>query len=71
MRVRNEVAIKCKFLRLLRGSRPPSTYNYKVLSRLYHNAKVKCIGYSKGRYKTDPVPVAVKTVQAQVKQVIK
>ena len=38
IRVRNEVAIKCKLLRLIRGSRPPSIYSYDVLRRLYYNA---------------------------------
>ena len=69
MRVRNEVARKCKILRLIRELRRPSIYNYRVLSKLYHNAKVKCIGFSKGQCKKAPVPMTVKTVQAQVIQV--
>ena len=68
MRVRNEVARKCKILRLLRGPRNPSIYNYSVLRKLYHNAKVKCIGFSKRRHKKAPVPISVKTMQAQVIQ---
>ena len=68
MRVRNEVARKCKLLRLIRGERKPSVYNYNVLRKLYHNAKVKCIGYSKKRHKKAPVPISVKTVQAQIIQ---
>ena len=69
MRVKNEIARKCKILRLLRGARQPSFYNYDVLRRLYHNAKVRCIGFSKMRCKKAPVPMSVKTVQAQVTQI--
>ena len=68
MRVRNEVARKCKILRLLRGPRNPSIYNYSVLRKLYHIAKVKCIRFSKRRHKKAPVPISVKTMQAQVIQ---
>ena len=68
MRVRNEVARKCKILRLLRETRHPSIYNYGVLRKLYHNAKVRCIGFSKGRNKKTPVPMSVKTIQAQITQ---
>ena len=68
MRVKNEIARKCKILRLLRGTRQPSIYNYNVLRKLYHNAKVRCIGFSKRRSKKAPVPMSVKTVQAQVTQ---
>ena len=67
-RVRNEVARKCKILRLLRETRQPSIYNYGVLRKLYHNAKVRCIGFSKRRNKKAPVPMSVKTVQAQITQ---
>ena len=69
MRVRNEVARKCKILRLIREQRLHSIYNYNVLSKLYYNAKVKCIGFSKEQCKKVPVPMTVKTVQAQVIQV--
>ena len=68
MRVRNEVARKCKMLRLIRGQRNPTIYNYSVLRKLYHNAKVKCIGFSKRRNKKAPVPISVKTMQAQIIQ---
>ena len=68
MRVRNEVARKCKLLRMIRGTRNPSIHNYSLLRRLYHNAKVKCIGFSKRRHRKAPVPMSVKTVQAQIIQ---
>ena len=68
-RVRNEVARRCEILRLIREQRQPSIYNYHVLRKLYYNAKVKCIGFSKGQRKKVPVPMTVKTVQAQVIQV--
>ena len=68
MRVRNEVARKCKLLRRLRGPKLPIIYNYSVIKKLYQNAKIKCVGYWKGRHKTVPIPMSVKTVQAQVSQ---
>ena len=46
-----------------RGTRTPGIYNYKVISRLYHNAKVKCIGFRKGGRPKPPVPIAVRMQQ--------
>ena len=62
-RVKGEVAKKCKILREIRGTRTPGIYNYKVISRLYHNAKVKCIGFRKGGRPKPPVPIAVRMQQ--------
>ena len=67
-RVKGEVARKCKTLRFLRGNRTPSTYTYEVLSRLYHNAKIKCIGYRMGGRKKEPLSIAVKTQQVKLNQ---
>ena len=66
MRVKNEVAKKCKILRLIRGKKKhPSIYNYPLLRKLYYKAKVKCIRFNKRNRKR----MVVKTVQAQVEQV--
>ena len=65
VRVKDEVAKKCRSLRLLRGDRLPSTYTYKVIRRIYENAKVKYIGYRKGGRKTAPLPIAIRTIQAK------
>ena len=68
IRVKSEVARKCKILRLIRGNRQPSMYKYVVLRRIYHNAKVKRVGYKKNNSRFAPVPMSVKTVQAQMNQ---
>ena len=70
LRVKSEVAWKLKILRLIRGNRKPCIYNYKVLRRIYYHAKVKRVGFRKSHNKTTPVPAAVKTVQAQMNQII-
>ena len=67
-RVMGEVARKCKTLRFLRGDRNPSIYTYEVLSRLYQNAKIKCIGYRKEGRKRESVAIAVRTQQAKLNQ---
>ena len=67
-RVKGEVARKCKTLRFLRGDRNPSIYTYEVLSRLYQNAKIKCIGYRKEGRKRESEAIAVRTQQAKLNQ---
>ena len=67
-RVKREVAKNCKILRLLRGEKPPNIYTYKTIRRIYTNAKVKYIGYRKGRRKQVPVPMAVRTIQAKINE---
>ena len=68
LRVKSEVARKIKILRLIRGTKKPQIYTYKVLRRLYHNAKVKIVGFRKMSSRAAPVPTSVKTVQAQMNQ---
>ena len=68
IRVRGEVARKCKILRMIRGERLPNIFKYDVIRRMYHNAKVKCVGYRKGRRKSVPVSTAIRTMQARIKQ---
>ena len=70
IRVKGEVAKKLKTLRVLRGERLPSFYTYKTISRIYNNAKVKYIGYRKGKRKKAPIPMVVRTMQAKIKQTI-
>ena len=43
-------------------------FKYDVIRRMYHNAKVKCVGYRKGLVKTVPVSTAISTMQARIKQ---
>ena len=69
-RVKGEVASKCKTLREIRGTITPSIYNYEVISRLYHNAKVKCIGYRKSGRAKAPVPIAVRMQQISLNNTV-
>ena len=68
VRVKSEVAITLKTLRLIRGNKKPSIQKYDVLRRIYHNAKVKRVGYKMNNSRDTPVPMSVKTVQAQMNQ---
>ena len=68
VRVKSEVARKIKLLKLIRGTKKPQIYTYKVLRRLYYNAKVKIVGFRNIRSRVAPVPTSVKTVQAQMNQ---
>ena len=68
MRVRSQVARKLRILKVLRALKPPSIYQYDILRRIYLNAKVHCIGYSKRIGNRVPTPVVVKTIQAQMMQ---
>ena len=67
-RVKSEVARNIKTLRLIRGDKKPSMYTYKVLRRIYYNAKVKRVGFKKTKSNAAPIPTSVKTVQAQMNQ---
>ena len=68
VKVKSEVAKKCKTLRLVRGERLPSSYTYKVIRKIYENAKAKYIGYRSGRRRSAPPPTAVRTIQAKINQ---
>ena len=70
LRVKGEVAKKCKTLRLLRGERLPSIHTYDIISRIYENAKVKYIGYRKGSRKIAPATTVIRTIQAKINQTI-
>ena len=68
IKVKGEVAKKCKILRILRGERPPNIYTYNTISRIYNNAKVKYVEYRRGRKKVIPLPMVVRTMQAKINQ---
>ena len=70
MLVKGEVAGELKTLRLIRGEREPKIYTYKVISSIYQNAKAKYIGYRKRERKKEPVTMAVRTMQAKIKQTL-
>ena len=70
IRVRGEVARKCKTLRMLRRNKTDKAYKYNIIRRIYHNAKVKYIGYRKEGSKEAPLTMAIKTTQARIKQTI-
>ena len=68
IRIRGEVARKLKMLRLIRGKRLPTIYNYRVLKRIYQNAKIKNIGYRKKERNVAPTSIPIKTTQAMLMQ---
>ena len=68
IRVRGEVERKLKMLRLIRGKRLSNIYNYRVLKRIYKNAKVKNIGYRKQGRNVTPSSMPIKTTQAKLMQ---
>ena len=53
---------------MIRGERLPNIFKYDVIRRMYHNAKVKCVGYKRGRSKSVPDSTAIRTMQARIKQ---
>ena len=55
-------------LRLIRGKRLSNIYNYRVLKRIYKNAKVKNIGYRKQGRNVTPSSMPIKTTQAKLMQ---
>ena len=68
LRIKGEVARNLKLLRVIRGDKEPSIYSYKVLRKLYYNAKVKRVGFRKAQNKATPIPTSVKTIQAHMHQ---
>ena len=62
-RVKGEVARKCKLLREIRGNRIPNVFTYKVISTLYHNAKVNFVGYRTTAKRKAPLPIAIRMQQ--------